>query len=88
MIKKTKDCYKQIAEKIIKALDYNKENSNSPIKLVSIEISRGLYNVGADVIRKKVMEEVGEVQDDIKFKVQDNDWECKLFIGINNIYPL
>ena len=84
----TRDSYKQIAEKLINALNYNKVNVESPIKLVSIEISRGLYNVGADVIKKRVMEEVGDVPDKIKFKVQDNDWECKLFIGINNIYPL
>ena len=44
MIKKTKDHLELIASKVKSALDYNKENPQSPIKLTQIEISRGLYN--------------------------------------------
>lgn len=44
MIKKTKDHLELIANKVKSALDYNKENPQSPIKLTDIEISRGLYN--------------------------------------------
>lgn len=44
MIKKTNDYLELIANKVQSALDYNKENPQSPIKLTQIEISRGLYN--------------------------------------------
>ena len=58
MIKKTKDAFKLIAEKIEHAFEYNKTNQQSPIKLVSIEISRGLYNLGDEEIDRRVREEM------------------------------
>ena len=53
MLKRTKDAFKQIAEKIEHAYEYNKTNQQSPIKLVSVEISRGLYNLGDEEIDKR-----------------------------------
>ena len=68
MIKKTKDCFKQIASEIENAYEFNKNNPSSPIKLVSLEISRGLYNIGDEEIYKRVKEEI-----DGNFKLHTND---------------
>lgn len=79
MIKKTKDAFKQIAEKIEQAYEYNKTNQQSPIKLVSIEISRGLYNLGDEEIDKRVRE---EIDGDFKLHTNDHDDYIMLFIKI------
>ena len=79
MIKKTKDAFKQIAEKIEHAYEYNKTNQQSPIKLVSIEISRGLYNLGDEEIDKKVRE---EIDGDFKLHTNDHDDYIMLFVKI------
>lgn len=44
MIKKTKNAVSEVSETIRKCLEYNSRNV-SPIKLSSIEISRGLMNL-------------------------------------------
>lgn len=82
MIKKTKDYPKQIADKIKSALEYNKENPQSPIKLTQIEISRGLCNCGSIAIRDKVCEVLGVKPWDAPFTidVQDNDFYWQLLI--------
>ncbi len=84
MIKKTKDYPKQIAEKIQKALDYNKtvKEPYTPIKITQIEISRGLYNCGSIEIRNKVCEVLGVKPWDAPFtiNVQDNDFYWQLLI--------
>lgn len=79
MIKKTKDAFKQIAEKIEHAYEYNKANQQSPIKLVSIEISRGLYNLGDEEIYKRVKE---EIDGDFKLHTNDHDDYVMLFVKI------
>ncbi len=79
MIKKTKDAFKQIAEKIEHAYEYNKANQQSPIKLVSIEISRGLYNLGDEEIYKRVKE---EIDGDFKLHTNDHDDYIMLFVKI------
>lgn len=83
MIKKTKDYPKQIAEKIQKALDYNKtvKEPNTLIKITSIEISRGLYNCGS-MIMNKVCEELNIKPCDAPFTidVQDNDFYLQLLV--------
>ena len=79
MIKKTKDAFKQIAEKIEHAYEYNKTNQQSPIKLVSIEISRGLYNLGDEEIDKMVRR---EIDGDFKIHTNDHDDYIMLFIKI------
>ena len=79
MIKKTKDAFKQIAEKIEHAYEYNKTNQQSPIKLVSIEISRGLYNLGDEEIYKRVKE---EIDGDFKLHTNDHDDYVMLFVKI------
>jgi hypothetical protein len=79
MIKKTKDAFKQIAEKIEHAYEYNKTNQQSPIKLVSIEISRGLYNLGDEEIYKRVKE---EIDGDFKLHTNDHDDYIMLFVKI------
>ena len=84
MIKKTKDYPKQIAEKIQKALDYNKtvKEPYTPIKITQIEISRGLYNCGSMAIKDKVCEELGIKPWDatFTFDVQNNDFYWQLLI--------
>lgn len=84
MIKKTKDYPKQIAEKIQKALEYNKavKAHNTPIKITQIEISRGLYNCGSIAIRDKVCEELCIKPWDAPFTidVHDNDFYWQLLI--------
>lgn len=84
MIKKTKDYPKQIAEKIQKALEYNKavKEPYTPIKITQIEISRGLYNCGSIEIRNKVCEVLGVKPWDATFTidVQDNDFYWQLLI--------
>lgn len=77
MIKKTKDAFKQIAEHIKNAFEYNKSNPQSPIKLVSLEISRGLYNLGDEEISKKVKEEI-----DGEFKLHTNDHDDYIMLFI------
>lgn len=79
MLKRTKDAFKQIAEKIEHAYEYNKTNQQSPIKLVSIEISRGLYNLGDEEIDKRVRE---EIDGDFKLHTNDHDDYVMLFIKI------
>lgn len=84
MIKKTKDYPKQIAESIQKALEYNKavKEPNTPIRITSLEITRGLYNCGSIAIRDKVCEVLGIKPWDAPFTidVQDNDFYCQLLI--------
>ena len=84
MIKKTKDYPKQIAEKIQKALDYNKtvKEPYTPIKITQIEITRGLYNCGSIEIRNKVCEVLGVKPWDAPFTidVKDNDSYWQLLI--------
>lgn len=50
MIKKSKDCFKLIAEEIQKTID-SKEN-------ICLEISKGLWGLGSIAIRNKVCEEM------------------------------
>ncbi|MBO7734394.1 MAG: hypothetical protein J6S67_17650 [Methanobrevibacter sp.] len=74
MIKKTKDCYKQIEEKIENGLDWNKTHNtvSSRINVTCVEISRGLYN-SFDKSKLKQYENV-------KFQLIDNDDYCQLLI--------
>lgn len=90
MIKKTKDAYKQIAEIIQKALDYNKnlEEGYTPIKLTTLEISRGLYNTiiknGIVMCVYHVCQELGiENCNEAPFEIilYDNDDYCQLYIN-------
>ena len=84
MIKKTKDYMELIANKIQSALDYNKENPQSPIKLTDIEISRGLYNhfinngIPADFICNKLDITYGIGVTEIS--IYDNGDYCHMFI--------
>lgn len=79
MIKKNKDTYKAIAENIQYALDYNKEHMDSPIRLVSIEITRGVYNIGEE----KIMNEVKKlVEGNFSLRLKDNDYYCCIFVTI------
>lgn len=79
MIKKNKDTYKLIAENIQYALNYNKEHADSPIKLVSIEVSRGVYNIGEE----KIMNEVKKlVEGSFSLRLKDNDYYCCIFVTI------
>lgn len=79
MIKKNKDTYNAIAENIKYALDYNKEHADSPIKLVSIEVSRGVYNIGEE----KIMNEVKKlVEGNFSLRLKDNDYYCCIFVTI------
>ena len=82
MIKKTKDYPKQIAEKIQKALEYNKavKEPYTQIKITKIEISSGLYNCGSIAIMNKVCEVLGIKPWDAPFTidVQDNDFYWQL----------
>lgn len=78
MIKKTKEAFKQIAEKIENAIEYNKNNPASPIKLIQIEISRGLYNIGDEELFKKVKEEINA-----EFKLCTNDHDDYIMLFIN-----
>lgn len=80
MIKKTKDAFKQIANEIEKAVNYNENNPSSPVKIISIEISRGLYNLGDEEICKKVKE---EIDSDFKLHTNDHDDYILLFIQLN-----
>lgn len=79
MIKKTKDAFKEIAEKINDASQYNKSNPNSPIKTVSLEISRGLYNLGDEELFKKVKEETNYA---FELHTNDHDDYVMLFIDL------
>lgn len=86
MIKKTKDAVSLISEKIQNDFEYNMNlvDGYTPIKLTSIEISRGLMNH----IRKNeefMMDVYGELLlaygEGFEYKVQDNDDSgCYLFI--------
>lgn len=84
MIKKTKDYMELIASKVKSALDYNKENPQSPIKLTDIEISRGLYNhfikngIPADFICNKLGITYGIGVTEIS--IYDNGDYCHMFI--------
>ena len=84
MIKKTKDHLELIANKVKSALDYNKENPQSPIKLTQIEISRGLYNhfnkngIPSVYICGKLGVTYG--QEITEMSIYDNDEYCQLFI--------
>lgn len=84
MIKKTKDYPQKIAEKIQKALDYNKtvQAPYTLAKMTQIEISRGLYNCGSIAIRDKVCEVLKIKPWDAPFiiDVHDNDFYCYLLI--------
>jgi len=75
MIKKSKNYPQEIAEKIQSALEYNKENPQSPNKTLEIEISKGLYNCGSIAIRNNVCNELGIKPWDAPFttKIKDND---------------
>lgn len=80
MIKKTKDYPKLIADKIREALEYNEDldknpkEGYTPIQMTSIEISKGLYNLGSIEIRDNVCKELGIKPWDAPFwtKVHDN----------------
>lgn len=87
MIKKTKDAVSKISGKIQNALEYNMNlvDGCTPIKLTSIEISRGLMNqinkderFMADVYADLLLA-YGEAFD---WRTQDNeDMGCYLFIN-------
>lgn len=87
MIKKTKDAVSIISDKIQNALEYNMNlvDGYTPIKLTSIEISRGLMNqinkderFMADVYADLLLA-YGEGFD---YKTKDNeDMGCYLFIN-------
>lgn len=79
MIKKNKDAFKQIAERIEKALEYNKNNPSSPAKLITFEISRGLYNLGDEELYKKIKE---ETDSEFKLHTNDHDEYVMLFVEI------
>ena len=84
MIKKSKNYPQEIAKKIQEALDYNKtvKEPNTPIRITSLEITRGLYNCGSIAIRNKVCEELDIKPWDAPFTidVQDNDFYWQLLI--------
>lgn len=60
MIKKTKDYPQKIAEKIQKALEWNKTHTtvSERINLQVLEISKGLWGIGSNAIKYKVCEEM------------------------------
>lgn len=84
MIKKTKDHLELIANKIQSALDYNKENPQSPIKLTQIEISRGLYNhfIKNGIPSVLICNQLGITYgvEVTEMSVHDNDEYCQMFI--------
>lgn len=87
MIKKTKDAYKQIAEKVTEALKYNKTHTTqySRINLTTLNISRGLYNtVSKDgaATTLKVCQELGISAEEPPFEIQlyDNGDYCQMYL--------
>lgn len=86
MIKKTKDYPKQIAEKIQKALDYNKtvKEPYTPIKITQIEISRGLYNhfIKSGIPSVIICNQLGITYgiEVTEMSIYDNDEYCQMFI--------
>ena len=82
MLKRTKNAFKQIAEKIEHAYEYNKTNQQSPIKLVSVEISRGLFNLGDEEIDKMVREEISNRGWNYDFKLHTNDHDEYIMLFI------
>lgn len=84
MIKKTKNAYKEIAEEVDYALEYNKnvKSMSTPINTVYVEISRGLYNCGTDKIFNELCKEMGYTDATAPFyiEIHDNEEYCQLFI--------
>ena len=70
MIKKSKTCHLEIADKIKDALEFNKEHIDNPIRLVSIEITRGVYNMG-DKLVELVSQEVNDPL--VEYRLKDNE---------------
>lgn len=84
MIKKTKTALQDIAEKIQSALDYNKDNPQSPIKLTRLEISRGLYNhfIKSGIPSVIICNQLGITYgiEVTEMSIYDNDEYCQMFI--------
>ena len=88
MIKNTKDAYKQIAEKVTEALEYNKTHTTqySRINLTTLNISRGLYNTiiknGIVVAVYNVCLELGISAKEPPFEIQlyDNGDYCQMYL--------
>lgn len=78
MIKRTEEGFKEIAKKINDAYEYNKDNPNSTIKTLALEISRGLYNLGDEELFKRVKE-----QTDYKFELHTNDHDDYVMLFID-----
>lgn len=84
MLKRNKDAFKQIAESIRKTYFLNEFHKDNPVKLISVEISRGLYNLGDEEIDKRVREEMSNRGWNYDFKLHTNDHDdyIMLFIKI------
>ena len=87
MIKKTKDAVSKISDIIQDCLEYNlvEIDGNDPIKMTSVEISRGLMN-HIKKNEKFMMDVYAELLlaygEAFKWRIQDNeDMGCFLFIN-------
>jgi len=84
MLKKTKDVYKKIAERVSEAIAYNEniKDGFTPINTVYLEISRGLYNCGTEKILDETIKELGQEKNNAQFYMEthDNEDYCQLFI--------
>ena len=69
MIKKSKTCHLEIAEKIKDALEFNKTHE-SPKTICWIEITRGVYNMG-DKLIELVKQEVNDPS--VEYRLKDNE---------------
>ena len=84
MIKKNKDCYKQIADEISKALEWNKTHTtlSARINLQCLKISKGLWGMGSIAIRDKVCAEMN-------IKPWDTSFQMKVYFDeVNEVYEL
>ena len=83
MLKRNKDAFKLIAEDIRKTYFLNEFHKDYPVKLISIEISRGLYNLGDEEIDKRVREEMSNRGWNYDFKLHTNDHDDYIMLFIN-----
>lgn len=84
MLKKTKNVYKKIAEKINEALEYNKnvKDGFTPINAYCPKISRSLYNYGSENIFNEVCKEMGHTNETAPFHIEiyDNEDYCQMMV--------
>jgi len=88
MLKKTKNVYKNIAEKINEVLEYNKNVNDgfTAINTYCPKISKGLYNCGADKIFNELCQEMNYTNSTAPFYVElyDNEDYYQMFIKFGN----